>query len=394
MDKLVSVIIPCYNLAHFLDETIKSVLSQTYPNLEIVVINDGSSDNTVEVVKPYCDSKIKCITQTQQGVSVARNCGIRESKGAYLIFLDADDRLLPKALESSIKCLEANPQKDFVVNQCRWISEKGSPILTPPQIYLEEEYYFWLLCGVNLANTTGAVTYRRKVFDSEIRFDPQFSAVEDCDFYLYLTRQFSGIYQKEVAVEYRKRLASLSTNNLKLLKDTLEVFNKHLKSTNLIEKYKKAIKVGKINIYIKYGTQLVFETQERLKKYKKLLEKYEKQKSFISTHLSSSQNFIRSLEREISKEKRWFFNAQIMNEEALEKGFLALFNLEKEELKLIKLVFSLYQKDFLKDLNYLAQVYESFLRQLSKSPKEEEFVKQSQLLINIILITSRIKSLE
>lgn len=378
-----SVIIPSYNLAHFLDQTIKSVLAQTYQNFEVIVINDGSSDNTIEIALNYSNCKVKCITQKQQGVSVARNRGISEAQGDYLIFLDGDDRLLADAIESSVNCLEANPQKDFVVSQCRWISEKGTPVLTPAQIYLEKDYYFWLLCGVNLANTTSAVTYRRRVFSSGLRFDTQFLGVEDCDFYLHLTKQFSAIYQKKVVVEYRKRLASLSTNNLKFFKDTLTVFDKQLEYVDSIEKYKQALKIGKITIYIKYGTQLIFETQERLKKYEKLLEKYKR--NLIHTNLSNFQDTINSLEKEISTEEEWFSSAYLMNQESLEKGFLALFNLEKEELRLINSVFNLYQKDLLKDLKYLLNIYQTFLKQLPKHSGKEEFIKHSEFLTNIIL---------
>ena len=95
---LVSVVIPCYNQAHFLGEAIESVFKQTYKHFEIVVVDDGSTDNTSEVARRY--SGIRCIEQVNQGLSAARNTGIRESKGEYLVFLDADDRLYPIALEA------------------------------------------------------------------------------------------------------------------------------------------------------------------------------------------------------------------------------------------------------------------------------------------------------
>ena len=97
---LVSVVIPCYNQAHFLGEAIESVLKQTYKHFEIVVVDDGSTDNTSEVARRY--SGIRCIEQANQGLSAARNTGIRESKGEYLVFLDADDRLRPIALEAGL----------------------------------------------------------------------------------------------------------------------------------------------------------------------------------------------------------------------------------------------------------------------------------------------------
>src|SRR5919107_192619 len=104
---LVSVVIPCYNQAHFLSEAIESVLAQTYPYFEIIVVDDGSTDNTSEVAGRY--SGVRCIRQDNQGLSGARNSGLRHSKGEYLVFLDADDRLLPQALEVGLECLRAYP---------------------------------------------------------------------------------------------------------------------------------------------------------------------------------------------------------------------------------------------------------------------------------------------
>src|SRR5215210_2105808 len=94
---LVSVIIPCYNQAHFLGEAIESVLGQSYPNFEIVVVDDGSPDDTAEVAARY--PEVRYICQDNQGLSAARNTGLGQSEGEYVVFLDADDRLLPEALE-------------------------------------------------------------------------------------------------------------------------------------------------------------------------------------------------------------------------------------------------------------------------------------------------------
>src|ERR687890_1245755 len=102
---LVSVVIPCYNQAHFLGEAIESVLAQSYKDFEIIVVDDGSPDNTSEVAARY--PGVRCVRQENQGLAGARNTGIRESKGEYLVFLDADDRLLAEALEVGVKNLEA-----------------------------------------------------------------------------------------------------------------------------------------------------------------------------------------------------------------------------------------------------------------------------------------------
>src|SRR5689334_574125 len=104
---LISVAIACYNQAHFLSCAIESVRAQSYQNLEIIVVDDGSQDNTAEVAKGYLG--VHYIWQTNQGLSAARNTGLRHSRGDYLVFLDADDRLLPGALVAGLEYLSIHP---------------------------------------------------------------------------------------------------------------------------------------------------------------------------------------------------------------------------------------------------------------------------------------------
>src|SRR5687768_14974485 len=107
MSELISVVIPCYNRARFLPEAVETVLDQTYPNSEIVVVDDGSTDNTAEVVKGY--PRVRYLRQHQQGPSAARNTGLRACRGQYVVFLDADDRLLPNHCEISLRAFDARP---------------------------------------------------------------------------------------------------------------------------------------------------------------------------------------------------------------------------------------------------------------------------------------------
>lgn len=104
-DSSVSVIVPCHNGAEFLADAIASILAQTHPALEVLVIDDGSTDDTAAIAAQYA-APIRYIHQVCQGVSVARNTGIQASRGNYLVFLDHDDRLLPHALAIGVDCLE------------------------------------------------------------------------------------------------------------------------------------------------------------------------------------------------------------------------------------------------------------------------------------------------
>lgn len=106
------MIIPCYNHAQFLAPAIESVPAQTYSNFEIVVADDDSNDNTAEVVKHY--PLVRCVYQENAGLSNARNTGLRHSSGEFLVFLDADDRLLPHALEVGVGRIQEHPECAFV----------------------------------------------------------------------------------------------------------------------------------------------------------------------------------------------------------------------------------------------------------------------------------------
>lgn len=105
----VSVIIPVYNAAKYLRESIESVLCQTYSDLEIIIVNDGSTDSSLEIAENYQnDSRVKIISSKNKGAAAARNIGIRNSNGAYFQFLDADDILPSNKIEEQMKVLDKN----------------------------------------------------------------------------------------------------------------------------------------------------------------------------------------------------------------------------------------------------------------------------------------------
>src|ERR671910_2706788 len=135
----VSVVIPCYNQADFLGEAIESVLSQSYQAFEVIVVDDGSTDDTKEVASAYAleDSRVRLVRQQNRGLAGARNRGLAESRGEYVVFLDSDDRLLGEALEVGVRELESHPECAFVAGRCRFIAADGSPILRLEQEIVE-----------------------------------------------------------------------------------------------------------------------------------------------------------------------------------------------------------------------------------------------------------------
>lgn len=126
----VSVIIPAYNCANSISETIESVLSQSYPNFEIIVVDDGSTDNTQEVLMPYIiNEQITYICQMNMGPCVARNRGIKASKGEYIAFLDADDILLDESLSRRVQALEDNPDVYLIITDYNKKTEENSLLI-------------------------------------------------------------------------------------------------------------------------------------------------------------------------------------------------------------------------------------------------------------------------
>ena len=128
----VSIVIPSYNRAHLIAETLKSVAAQTFTDYEVLVIDDGSKDNTEEVLRPWCeqDSRIRYVKQVNGGVSTARNHGLRLACGEFIAFLDSDDLWSPWKLALQVQLLRALPQVGMLWTNMDTIDEQGKPLTT------------------------------------------------------------------------------------------------------------------------------------------------------------------------------------------------------------------------------------------------------------------------
>jgi glycosyltransferase involved in cell wall biosynthesis len=121
---VVSVIVPCYNYAQYIGDCLESLLAQTFQDWECIVINDGSTDNSVEIIKQYCnkDSRIICLTQTNSGPTVARNFGLKHSQGEYIQFLDADDKIEFNKFEIQVQLFEIHENVDLVYSEAKFFN--------------------------------------------------------------------------------------------------------------------------------------------------------------------------------------------------------------------------------------------------------------------------------
>ena len=170
---LVSVIIPTFNCAEFLADAIDSILAQNYTPLEIIIVDDGSTDQTADVVYRYSEAGVNYVTQTNQGVSAARNHGLQLACGEIICFLDADDRWPCGRLNHHISFLLQSPDTDLVMGMSRIMRPTESLPARPTE----------LLPVPFVTLHVSAATYRRSVFDSVGTFNPALRIGEDRDWF-------------------------------------------------------------------------------------------------------------------------------------------------------------------------------------------------------------------
>ena len=221
---LVSIVIPCYNQAHYLPDAIESALAQTHRQIEVVVIDDGSADNTSLVAARY--PAVRCVSQPNAGLAAARNQGIRQSMGEFIVFLDSDDRLLPEAVAIALDEFRARPDAAFVFGQYRLLSTLG----TPGSIYrgtpLDGDPYLALLAGRS-PGTPATGMYRRAVFEHLKGFDTTCDAVADYELALRAARDFGVVSHSVPVVEYRQHATSMSRDNAKMMRQLMVVHRRH-----------------------------------------------------------------------------------------------------------------------------------------------------------------------
>ena len=170
---LISVIIPLYNKESSIAQTLQSVFSQDYSDFEIVVVDDGSTDNSVEIVEAMNDPRIRLIKQANGGPSKARNTGVKYAKGDWIVMLDADDELLPNALNTFLITILNHPEVDIIdANKYTLIGKTKQIAFHPIEGYVKNPFKEWFLGRISPGN--GASAFKRSflvkhLFDEHIR---------------------------------------------------------------------------------------------------------------------------------------------------------------------------------------------------------------------------------
>jgi glycosyltransferase involved in cell wall biosynthesis len=249
------VIITCYNSNRYLTETIESVLLQTYPRIEIIVVDDGSTDETAQIARGY---PVNYIYQTNRGISAARNTGIRHCQGEYVLFLDHDDRLLPRAVETGVKLLEEHPECALAVGEHRYIGADGRAIGYSNKRAAGPDHYLTLL-EHNFIETPCSALHRRSGIALTGGFDESLRVAEDLEFYLRTARQSTWVGHETPVAEYRLHDSSLSRDAALMLEVTYRVLEMELPYLKGDPKKLRAHRRGVKFVERQYGRRLTRE---------------------------------------------------------------------------------------------------------------------------------------
>ena len=208
---MISVIIPLYNKEHYIESTIQSVLQQTFNDFEIIIINDGSTDNSAQKTKAIKDSRIRYYYQKNQGVSSARNYGIKVSKGEFIAFLDADDTWRSGFLKAMYELAQQYPQESVFS-----VAQENRPITTLPSgVTVVKDFcsYFYCFC-------TGSLFFRKEVFENVGFFKQNIHIGEDFDMWLRIACQYHYVYLNEPYLVH----PVVTENNLSLIRDLSKTY--------------------------------------------------------------------------------------------------------------------------------------------------------------------------
>ena len=208
----VSVLIPAYNAMDFLPDTVSSALAQTYQDFELIIINDGSTDNITAWANSLSDPRVRLISQENTGLSGARNTGLACAKGEYIAFLDADDLWLPTKLEKQVRQLDNNPAVGLVYSWVSLIDETGVEQGKQRKNYVRGNVWVDLTIH-NIIECGSVALVRRTCFDKVGTFDATlpFSCSEDWDMWLRIAAHYDFELIEEPLILYRCHSNNLSS---------------------------------------------------------------------------------------------------------------------------------------------------------------------------------------
>ena len=221
----VSVVIPTYNHAHFVGAAIQSVLNQRFRDFEIIVVDDGSTDHTRSLVAQFGD-QVCYIWQENQGLSAARNSGIRAANGEFIALLDADDMYEPAFLSKLISQLKANPTCDAVYCGYQFVDASNNPLPQIEKRVVPPDQLYDVLLNGNFMVPECMLVRKRCYMEGKL-FDETLRACEDWDMWLWISKQYKVLGTSDVLTRHRILSGSMSSDPVRMLNNRIAVLQKH-----------------------------------------------------------------------------------------------------------------------------------------------------------------------
>lgn len=285
-ESLISVIMPTYNRGYMIKDAINSVINQTYKNWELIIVDDGSYDNTEDIIKSIHDSRIIYIkNKTQKGANYARNVGSENAKGIFLAFLDSDNYWEPNMLETLAKDLHQKP--DAALSFCKVEAQKGEKYEVPAQDLCMDRLREYL-CYKN-AIDTNTVLIKKSIFEKVGLFDPAMPRMQDWElfFRIIVVNNYPASYIPEVLVHNIVQADSISYSDEKYVEAGILFLEKHYRCLDaksvaerlyrIFEKKEKEIDKERMvslakNCESEFGYQFVYELLEIMSFQSKMYE--------------------------------------------------------------------------------------------------------------------------
>jgi len=244
---LISVIIPCYNQAHYLSDAINSILSQTYNTWECIIIDDGSSDNTKYIASQFVnlDRRIKYLYQNNKGLAASRNLGLKMATGEFIQFLDADDKIASDKFQTQINIFAQNKNVDIVYSEYRAFTDDDPENLYSyhKRLYINHDNPlddFIYNYETEFITPVHIYMFRKSCFDNWGKYDETLKNYEDWDLYIrFAINNPVYSFHPDIMAFYRRNTGGICANPDKTLSWKKTVIKKHLKNNLLNNSHKK-----------------------------------------------------------------------------------------------------------------------------------------------------------
>lgn len=210
----VSVIMPAYNYANYLPEAIQSVLNQTFRDFQLLIVDDGSTDNTREVVRRFLHNpKVRYVYQENRGLAATRNTGVKSTHGEVVAFLDADDVWLEQKLQKQVEVMDSKPEVGLVYTDVHFIDGQGKILTDRQWARRRKKTMFEDLLFSNVITGSGSSSVvRRECFDKVGSFDESFRSLEDLDLWLRIARHYEFERVDERLTKIRHHKSNMQVN--------------------------------------------------------------------------------------------------------------------------------------------------------------------------------------